>query len=73
MARYLRGKGTPQEVVVGFAGRVSRIARVHQYGLKDRAEREAPTIHYAQREILGLATKDLTVLRDFISDRITID
>lgn len=42
MARYFKAKGTPQQAVIGFAGRVSRIARVHQYGLKDRAERGAP-------------------------------
>lgn len=42
MARYLKAKGSPQQAVIGFVSRVSRIARVHQYGLKDRAERGAP-------------------------------
>ncbi|MGV8189751.1 phage virion morphogenesis protein, partial [Pseudomonas aeruginosa] len=37
--RYLRAKGDAQAITVSFAGRVTRIARVHQYGLKDRAER----------------------------------
>lgn len=68
MARYLKAKGTPQQAVIGFAGRVSRIARVHQYGLKDRAERGAPEIRYARRELLGLTATDLKVLQDSILD-----
>ncbi|MGZ7913730.1 phage virion morphogenesis protein, partial [Pseudomonas aeruginosa] len=51
--RYLRAKGDAQAITVSFAGRVTRIARVHQYGLKDRAERGAPEVRYAQRRLLG--------------------
>ncbi|AZP73579.1 hypothetical protein EJJ20_16980 [Pseudomonas poae] len=42
----------------------SLIARVHQYGLKDRAERYAPTVKYERREILGFASSDLDLIRD---------
>ncbi|WP_278443820.1 phage virion morphogenesis protein [Pseudomonas oryzihabitans] len=66
MARYLKAKGTPQQAVIGFAGRVSRIARVHQYGLKDRAERGAPDVRYARRELLGLQANDITELQSLI-------
>jgi len=59
MARYLKAKGTPQQAVIGFAGRVSRIARVHQYGLRDRADKRAPYVQYARREILGLTEKEI--------------
>lgn len=68
MARYLKAKGTPQQAVIGFAGRVSRIARVHQYGLKDRAERGAPEVRYARREVLGLSDQDLQLLRHSLLD-----
>lgn len=68
MARYLKARGTPQQAVIGFAGRVSRIARVHQYGLKDRAERGAPEVRYPRRELLGLSDKDLQQLRDSLLD-----
>ena len=68
MARYLKAKGTPQQAVIGFAGRVSRIARVHQYGLTDRAERGAPEVRYARRELLGLTATDLKVLQVSILD-----
>ncbi len=68
MARYLKAKGSPQQAVIGFAGRVSRIARVHQYGLKDRAERGASEVRYARRELLGLSDQDLQQLRDSLLD-----
>lgn len=68
MARYLKAKGSPQQAVIGFAGRVSRIARVHQYGLKDRAERGAPEVRYARRELLGLKRTELNVLRSLLID-----
>jgi phage virion morphogenesis protein len=70
MARYLKAKGTPQQAVIGFAGRVSRIARVHQYGLKDRAERGAPEVRYARRELLGVSRHDEYKLTNFILDQL---
>ena len=66
MARYLKAKGSPQQAVIGFAGRVSRIARVHQYGLKDRAERRAPEVSYACRKLLGLTQNDLVAISETI-------
>lgn len=68
MARYLKAKGTPQQAVIGFAGRVSRIARVHQYGLKDRAQKHAAEIRYPQRRVLGFTDLDLEMIRDFVID-----
>jgi len=70
MARYLKARGTPQHAVIGFAGRVSRIARVHQYGLKDRAERGAAEVRYARRELLGLTALELKELTEIIIDNI---
>lgn len=66
MARYLKAKGTPQQALIGFAGRVSRIARVHQYGLQDRAEPNSPLVNYAKRQLLGLTVEELKNLRDHI-------
>ncbi|MDC7830304.1 MULTISPECIES: phage virion morphogenesis protein [Pseudomonas] len=73
MARYLKAKGSPQQAVIGFAGRVSRIARVHQYGLKDRAERGAREIRYARRELLGLSDQDLQRLRNSLLDNLKVN
>lgn len=66
MARYLKAQGSEQAVTVGFTGRIARIARVHQYGLKDRAERGAPEVRYAKRELLGLMDEDLEVIRSLL-------
>ncbi|MEX5545244.1 phage virion morphogenesis protein [Pseudomonas pergaminensis] len=63
-ASYLKVRGDSNAVSVGFTGRIARIARVHQYGLKDRAERNAPDVQYDQREVLGLTDADLDLIRD---------
>ena len=63
-ASYLKVRGDNNGVSVGFTGRIARIARVHQYGLKDRAERGAPDVQYDQRELLGLTEADLDLIRD---------
>lgn len=63
-ATYLKTRGDSNAITVGFTGRVARIARVHQYGLKDRAERGAPDVRYEQREVLGLTEADMDIIRD---------
>jgi len=63
-ATYMKAKGDSSAVTVGFTGRISRIARVHQFGLKDRAERDAPEVRYDQREVLGFTEQDLDLIRD---------
>ncbi|NWE20197.1 phage virion morphogenesis protein [Pseudomonas sp. P7548] len=65
-ASYLKVRGDSNNVTVGFTGRIARIARVHQYGLKDRAERGAPDVRYEQREILGFTDADINLIRDKI-------
>ncbi len=63
-ASYLKVRADGNSISVGFTGRIARIARVHQYGLKDRAERGAPDVRYEQREVLGLTDTDLGLIRD---------
>ena len=70
-ASYLKAKGDGQSITVGFTGRVARIARVHQYGLKDRAEANAPQVRYQQREVLGFAAMDFEVIRDGLLAHLT--
>lgn len=67
-ATYMKARGDSNAVSVGFTGRVARIARVHQYGLKDRAERGSSETRYDQREILGFTDTDLDQIRDKILD-----
>lgn len=51
-------------IVIGFVGRVARIARVHQEGLKDRAEKGAPDVVYPKRELLGFTEQDIKLVED---------
>lgn len=70
-ASYLKIRGDTNAVTVGFTGRIARIARVHQFGLKDRAERGAPDVRYEKREVLGLTDSDLDLIRDMLLTQLT--
>jgi phage virion morphogenesis protein len=70
-ASFLKVQGDSNEISVGFTGRVARIARVHQYGLTDRAGRGAPEMNYEQREILGLTVTDYNLIRDHLINKLT--
>lgn len=70
-ATYMKAKGDSNAVTVGFTGRISRIARVHQFGLKDSAERGAPETRYEQRELLGFTDMDLDIIRDALLKKLT--
>ncbi|WP_455911414.1 MULTISPECIES: phage virion morphogenesis protein [Pseudomonas] len=69
---YLKAQGDGSAISVGFTGRVARIARVHQYGLRDRAESNAPQVQYDQREVLGFTDADLDLIRDSLLAHLTI-
>lgn len=70
-ASYLKVRGDSNAVTVGFTRRIARIARVHQYGLKDRAEPGAPDVRYEQREVLGFTDDDLEIIRDSLLTHLT--
>ncbi|WP_313401756.1 phage virion morphogenesis protein [Stenotrophomonas sp.] len=63
-ARYLRLQSDASSIAIGFAGRLSRIARIHQYGLRDRPAPGAPDVQYARRELLGFTDADVELIRD---------
>ncbi|MGR4971358.1 phage virion morphogenesis protein [Pseudomonas sp. LARHCG127] len=63
-ANFLKLQADGNAVRIGFAGRIARIARVHQYGLKDRAENGAPEVRYDKREVLGFTDADVDLIRD---------
>ena len=72
-ASYLKVRGDSNGIAVGFTGRIARIARVHQYGLKDRAERGAPDVRYDQRAVLGFAESDIDLIRNSLLAVLTED
>jgi len=56
--RYMKASGRENGAVVEFTGKVQRIARVHQYGLKDRPNAHAQDVQYAERQLLGFSQVD---------------
>ncbi|MBB3923414.1 phage virion morphogenesis protein [Xanthomonas arboricola] len=57
-AKFLKVSASPNEGSVGFVGRVSRIARVHQEGRIDKVRRHGPAVRFAQRTLLGWNAQD---------------
>jgi phage virion morphogenesis protein len=62
-AKYMKAKGSNNDAVVEFTGRVKRMAEVHQYGLRDRPvwAKEAP---YPARPLLGFDAEDLKIVEE---------
>lgn len=67
-ARHLRVRASAQEVSVGFTGRVSRIARIHQEGRTDSVSVGGKKITYQRRLLLGFAPADEQMMRELIVD-----
>ncbi|WP_448725732.1 phage virion morphogenesis protein [Pseudomonas farris] len=70
-ARLLKVRVDGNIINVGFTGRIARIARVHQYGLKDRAEHGAPYVQYEQREVLGFTETDIYLIQEIMFKNLT--
>lgn len=70
-ARFLTMKAGPNAATVAFLGRVARIAKVHQQGLRDRVEPSGPMHQYPRRELLGFTRADRERIRDSLIDHLT--
>lgn len=69
--RYMKAKGSADEALVEFAGRVQRIARVHQEGLRDRPNRHSRDVQYDARPLLGFSEADRQIVEDVIITRLS--
>ncbi|MBV6820974.1 phage virion morphogenesis protein [Rahnella sp. PD12R] len=63
-AKYMKAKGTADDAVVEFTGQVQRMAKVHQYGLRDRPSVRAKQMQYPARPLLGLDAEDMKIVED---------
>ena len=64
-AKWLKVEASATGAAVAFAAQVERIARVHQYGLRDRfSPRIARDVEYPARELLGFCQDDIERVRD---------
>ena len=61
-SKSMRIERTSEGVAIGFMNRVANIARVHQYGLRDRVEKGGPTVKYDSRELLGFTPAELEMI-----------
>ncbi len=57
---------TDYEAWVGFGGMVAHVARIHQFGLRDRPARHAREVRYDKRELLGMTAADREELLDAV-------
>ncbi|WHQ17716.1 phage virion morphogenesis protein [Edwardsiella anguillarum] len=64
--RFMKAKGSDSAAVVEFTGKVQRMARVHQYGLKDRPNRNSRDVQYEARPLLGFHSSDLQKIEKLI-------
>lgn len=69
-AKHLKLRSTADSITLGFMQRTARLARVHQYGLRDRPGRNAPDVQYPERQLLGFSGADLDVIRDSLLDHL---
>jgi len=71
-AKYMKAKASPNEAVIEFAGNVQRMARVHHYGLRDRASRKGKEVQYEARPLLGISEYDLDLIQDMIINKLSV-
>lgn len=62
--KNLKARAQGGAAVVEFMGRAQRIARVHHFGETDAVNPGGVLYAYPARELLGIAPKDINVLRD---------
>ncbi len=64
--RYMKAKGTDNAAVVEFVGRVQRMARVHQEGLRDKPNRYSEGVQYEVRPLLDINSDIIQNIEIFV-------
>lgn len=65
--RWLKTEASPGSAVVTFAAGVQHIARVHQYGLRDRVNPgRRLEVQYPARRLLGFTQADISDIEDAV-------
>jgi len=65
-SRYMKASGRESSAVVEFTGKVQRIARVHQYGLKDWTNPHSRYVQYAERQLLGFSQSEMQLVEGLV-------
>jgi phage virion morphogenesis protein len=69
-ARFMRLEADAAVAGVRFVGRAARIARVHQYGERDRVSPKGPEVRYPARRLLGFSGQDIERIRDLLLEHL---
>lgn len=69
-ARYMKAKGSGDEAVVEFVGRVKRMANVHHYGLRDRPSPHSDPVKYEARPLLGFSPADVKMIETAVVEHL---
>lgn len=70
-SRYMKARGDESAAAVEFTGKVQRIARVHQYGLRDKPGQNSQPVLYPMRPLLGLSHDDIVYIETMILNHIS--
>jgi phage virion morphogenesis protein len=70
-ARFLKVEADASGLAIGFAGRVARLARVHQFGEMERVAPGGPEYRYPARVLLGFTGADREMIRDRLLGHLT--
>lgn len=68
--RYMKAKGSGDDAVVEFVGRVKRMANVHHYGLRDRPSPHSADVKYEARPLLGFSTADVKMIETAVIEHL---
>ncbi|NCH07159.1 phage virion morphogenesis protein [Cronobacter dublinensis] len=70
-SRFMKATGSGDAAIVEFTGKVQRIARVHQYGLKDKPGHNGKAVQYPARPLLGFDEADRRDVEELIILRLS--
>lgn len=71
-ARFLKARADAGGATVGFTGIAGRIARTHQYGLRDRVNKSGAMASYPRREVLGITKADRIAIARSVIDSLGV-
>ncbi|EHD2019985.1 phage virion morphogenesis protein [Escherichia coli] len=70
-SRYMKAVADESAAAVEFTGKVQRIARVHQYGLRDKPGQNSQAVLYLVRPLLGFQGEDYIEINKLIVDHLS--
>lgn len=68
----MKASGLENSEVVDFNGEVQRIARVNQYGLKDKLGRNGSAVDYPECQLLVIGEEDRQRIEQIIIDTLAL-